>query len=185
LIFLDFLPRQQASDLGKPLLFWLIRRVEVNTYHVFFITSTKKTPQVVRGTIPLRIECAPAFNYARDAHTTSIILDDTSPHQHQHKVLFKSHSLSLDLRHVAECDSGTAPDIQWSILDLSAKGHLGPAVCTQLDLFEGAMVTFVFRSPPHEEYKPMVKPTQEEAHQLGVPLERTCSFFLFSTWDHI
>ncbi|KAJ3524635.1 hypothetical protein NMY22_g10912 [Coprinellus aureogranulatus] len=46
----DFLPRPSASS-SKPLLQWLIRRVEC-----------------VRGRLPIQMQCAPAFNYARDAH---------------------------------------------------------------------------------------------------------------------
>jgi hypothetical protein len=57
----DFLPRPSASS-NKPLLQWLIRRVEC-----------------VRGTLPIQMQCAPAFNYARDAHVTTLIDDDSIP----------------------------------------------------------------------------------------------------------
>ena len=64
--------------------------------------------------MPVRMECAPAFNYARDKHTTSIISDDSIPDvssptspadSSQKKALFQSDSLSLDLRYVSECTS--------------------------------------------------------------------------------
>ena len=51
----DFLPRQAHASPNKPLLHWLIRRVEVT-----------------RGRVPLRVEIAPAFNYARDPHKASV-----------------------------------------------------------------------------------------------------------------
>ncbi|KAH6907503.1 glycoside hydrolase family 15 protein [Coprinopsis sp. MPI-PUGE-AT-0042] len=100
----------------KPLLQWLIRRVEC-----------------VRGTLPLRMECAPAFNYARDAHTTTIVEDDTiplpvecadivddccnegstdeNPHECKKttkhlKAVFDSPSLTMDLRWVAHDAEG-------------------------------------------------------------------------------
>ncbi|TEB27330.1 Six-hairpin glycosidase [Coprinellus micaceus] len=57
----DFLPRPSASS-NKPLLQWLIRRVEC-----------------VRGTLLIQMQCAPAFNYARDAHVTTLIDDDSIP----------------------------------------------------------------------------------------------------------
>jgi hypothetical protein len=63
-------------------------------------------PQVIRGTMPIRVEVCPAFNYARDSHTTSIETDDSVPQfdgggsQHK-KVCFKSKTLDLDLRFIA------------------------------------------------------------------------------------
>jgi len=52
---LDFIPLQSKEMPTKPLLHWLVRRVEVT-----------------RGTMPMRMECIPAFNYARDPHETSV-----------------------------------------------------------------------------------------------------------------
>ncbi|KAJ2920788.1 hypothetical protein H1R20_g16305, partial [Candolleomyces eurysporus] len=62
----DFLPRSPLAPKSslarptKPLLQWLIRRVEC-----------------VRGRLPVQMQCAPAFNYARDAHVTTLIDDDS------------------------------------------------------------------------------------------------------------
>ncbi|KAJ2918764.1 hypothetical protein MD484_g1664, partial [Candolleomyces efflorescens] len=62
----DFLPRpplapkSSLAKPSKPLLQWLIRRVEC-----------------VRGRLPMQMQCAPAFNYARDAHVTTLIDDDS------------------------------------------------------------------------------------------------------------
>jgi hypothetical protein len=139
---LDYLPRPRR-DTGlpstpKPLLPWLIRRIEC-----------------VRGSLPVLIQCAPAFNYARSAHITTIIDDESIPEGHQKKALFRSDELSLDLRYVADCcqnasEEVEAPEVTLELLDLSAKGHKGPAVQTLLKLTEGQSVTFVLRTPPDE-----------------------------------
>ncbi|KAF8662097.1 hypothetical protein AX16_001207 [Volvariella volvacea WC 439] len=137
----DFLPRPRvttpsgAPSPSKPLLPWLIRRVEV-----------------IRGVVPLLVQCAPAFNYARDKHVTTIIDDDSAPldANGRKKVLFESEGLNLDLRYVAEStiDSVEPPQVSFSALDLSHKGHKGLAVQTELSLVEGQCVTFVLRTPP-------------------------------------
>ena len=139
LFSLDYLPRPRR-DTGqpkapKPLLPWLIRRVEC-----------------VRGSLPILVQCAPAFNYARSAHTTTIIDDESIPNDTQKKALFKSDQLSLDLRYVAECSQNAsedvlAPKITLKLLDLSAKGHKGPGVQSSFTLTEGQCVTFVLRTP--------------------------------------
>ncbi|CAK5276641.1 unnamed protein product, partial [Mycena citricolor] len=129
----DFLPRQPVLPLGgtkHPLLPWLIRRVEV-----------------VRGTVPLRVECAPAFNYARSKHTTDIVpshSDGTS------KAVFQSDLLTLDLRFVPESTMPNvpAPQIDLALLDLSELGHLGHAIQSEMTLTEGQCVTFVLRHLP-------------------------------------
>ncbi|TFK17637.1 Six-hairpin glycosidase [Coprinopsis marcescibilis] len=89
----------------KPLLQWVVRRIEC-----------------VRGTLPLRMQCAPAFNYARDEHTTTLIEDESRPSSEKDscedsvtsseeqsppegerhlKALFESPDLVMDLRYVA------------------------------------------------------------------------------------
>lgn len=99
------------------------------------------------------MECAPAFNYARHAHITSIVPDDSIPFGPSHsKAVFESANLSLDLRYVCESASETQPlpEITLETLDLSDKGHLGPAVHAFLSLQEGQAVTFILRIPPTE-----------------------------------
>ncbi|KAG8215705.1 hypothetical protein J3R82DRAFT_7584 [Butyriboletus roseoflavus] len=153
----DFLPRQADGETKRPMLFWLIRRVEV-----------------IRGTLPLRVECAPAFNYARDSHTTEIVVDDTVPFQTQNKVAFSSPNLDLDLRYVAEStiDNVPAPKVNLDLLDISSQGHLGPATYCNLSLVEGQRVTFVLRIRPEQGFPVKIKPTQAQADELGVPLEK-------------
>lgn len=135
----DYLPRPSSSNspaiATKPLLPWLIRRVEC-----------------IRGIMPLLMQCAPAFNYARDAHTTTIVDDTSVPIGSQKKLLFASPDLTLDLRYIVEntMDSCQPPTIELSTLDLTSKGHKGLAGYASLQLSEGQAVTFVLRTPPSE-----------------------------------
>ncbi|KAH9849450.1 glycoside hydrolase family 15 protein [Lenzites betulinus] len=162
----DFLPRQPSSATTRPLLAWLIRRVEV-----------------IRGSMRLRVECAPAFNYARSAHTTDIILDTSValslspvPSGGHNKALFSSQEpqLNLDLRYVAESglENVPEPDVQLHLLDLSAKGHKGPGVWTELELREGQAVTFVLRTPPDVTLPLQAHPTRETAEKMGISYEK-------------
>lgn len=88
----DYLPRpRKPSNPGlepTSLLPWLIRRVEC-----------------IRGTIPLAMQCAPGFNYARSPHTTRIVDDESiisGSGKPQKKVVFETDGLILDLRYVLE-----------------------------------------------------------------------------------
>ncbi|KAG6887678.1 hypothetical protein C0995_013593 [Termitomyces sp. Mi166 len=152
----DFLPRPSSSSPAKPLLPWLIRRVEC-----------------IRGTMPLMMQCAPAFNYARDAHSTDIVPDTSIPpldlHPYppssdpgtpsqqpepQKKVVFTSSAgFVLDLRYVPEStlDAASVPSVELGTLDLTSKGHKGLAAYAALQLSEGQAVTFVLRTPPEYE----------------------------------
>lgn len=169
---LDYLPRKPSSETNVPFLFWLIRRVEVTTASPRVIIILIMF-QVVRGTFSLRMECAPAFDYARAKHTTEIIPDDTHPGKGQNKVLFKSDHLSLDLRflgeHTMECVDD--PTVDLKILDLTPKGHLGLSAYCDLDLTEGQVVTFIMRVPPEAGPEAKLTPTVEKAQSLGVSLE--------------
>jgi len=101
------------------------------------------------------MQCAPAFNYARSTHITSIVDDESVPvDPPQKKALFESDSLALDLRYIAEVAEGShesgisPPEIVLEFLDLSKEGHKGLAVQSRLTLEEGQCVTFVLRTPP-------------------------------------
>lgn len=105
------------------------------------------------------MQCAPAFNYARDEHTTTIIDDISVPLAQQKKVLFESKDLNLDLRYIVEntTEHCQPPSIELSTLDLTSKGHKGLAAYASLQLTEGQAVTFVLRTPPDEHEKPSVE----------------------------
>ncbi|KAF8499165.1 glycoside hydrolase family 15 protein [Russula emetica] len=160
----DFLPRNSAVTAQKPLLHWLIRRVEV-----------------VRGKQTLRVECAPAFHYALHEHRTSLVSDDTIPAKgenasdKQKRALFESDELTMDLRFIAESvvDGVPSPSVDLQILDLAPQGHKGLSICVDLDLVEGQVVTFVFRTPPKatkEQYS--AGSTKEQFEQLGVSFDQ-------------
>ncbi|KAJ7202147.1 glycoside hydrolase family 15 protein [Mycena pura] len=149
----DFLPRQAVLPTAtkKPLLPWLIRRVEV-----------------IRGKVPLRMECAPAFNYARSKHTTAIV--PASSPEGTTKAVFTSDALALDLRYVLDNGMSCAPpSLELELLDLSEKGHLGLGVKADMLLVEGQCVTFVLRTPPSgDAVSPLEDPvlTKELVHSL-------------------
>lgn len=133
----DYLPRprKEVRTTPKPLLPWLVRKVEC-----------------IRGNLPILMQCAPAFNYARSPHTTAIVDDDSVLPNIQKKAVFESEELTLDLRYVVdnsmEDPDATEPEISLEFLDLSAKGHKGLAVQSVLHLTEGQTVTFILRTPP-------------------------------------
>jgi hypothetical protein len=136
----DFMPRPEKT--GDPVLEWLVRRVEV-----------------IRGIVPLRLECAPAFNYARDAHTTQIIDDDKSGVPNQITV-FSSRNLHLDLRYVTEDSTAGSPSHPvFQELDLRKQGHLGLSVCAEFTLAAHQEVTFVLRVPPENPTTAPTNPT--------------------------
>jgi len=112
------------------------------------------------------------------SHETSIVIDDsipftrTDPAQKQQKAIFKSEELTLDLRFIAESlISGVdVPSVELLPLDLSHKGHKGPAVSVDLMLVEGQAVTFVLRTPPGG-ISPHLDLSAEEAQHLGVTVD--------------
>jgi hypothetical protein len=134
--------------------------------------------QVVRGKMPIRVECAPAFNYALSPHETRLVLDDSIPGnspnsvQKQYKAVFTSDELTLDLRFVAESmTSGVdVPSVELSPLDLSHKGHKGHAVSADMMLVEGQAVTFVLRAPPNG-VSPRLDVSAKLAQVLGVTVD--------------
>lgn len=131
----------------------------------------------------LRVECAPAFNYARSTHTTELMLDTsvaqsapTSPVDGHYKALFTSEEagLALDLRYIAESslESVGEPYVKLRELDLSAKGHKGTGVWAEIELREGQAVTFVLRTPPDNvQLPPQAHPTRRTAEEMGIPYE--------------
>ncbi|KAF9476199.1 glycoside hydrolase family 15 protein [Pholiota conissans] len=138
----DFLPRPRKDSPSspashKPLLPWLIRRVEC-----------------IRGRVPIQMQCAPAFNYALHSHETTIVDDDSLPSSAppQKKAVFVSPDLTLDLRYIVEQTSpgsdGIPPEVALKFLDLSVRGHKGLAIQSNISLEEGQCVTFVLRTPP-------------------------------------
>ena len=102
-----------------------------------------------------------------------IVRDECIPSCHQEKVVFKSDSLSLDLRFVAESmmENVPSPEIKLEPLDLTKTGHLGLSVYASLELEEGQAVTFILRTPPVKVPSPQIMPDEEKAESLGVSME--------------
>ncbi|RKP39918.1 glycoside hydrolase family 15 protein [Dimargaris cristalligena] len=164
----DFMPRPNNSGLIKklPLLPWLVRRVGT-----------------MRGTLTYNIECFPAFNYARDPHTTEILpatsnggnggtggaytnrvsSDDVefSSKVCPERVVFTSANLTMDLRCVILSKEGPCPEVKWTIVDRSESGHLGPGVQCDVELNEGQEIYLILREPPH---------SQSQCHQVVDPV---------------
>lgn len=134
---------------------------------------------MVRGHQSLRVECAPAFNYALAEHRTSLVPDDSIPAigenslVKQKKAVFDSDDLSLDLRFVAESviDGVPSPSVEFQNLDLRSCGHKGISIGADLDLVEGQVVTFVLRTLPRAEEQQTSNPTINKTPELGVSLD--------------
>ncbi|ORY26126.1 Six-hairpin glycosidase-like protein [Naematelia encephala] len=166
-IMTDLLVPKGANMTGsqsRAYLPWLIRKVES-----------------IRGTVPFRMECAPAFNYCRDEHTSEIVDDDsvTSSCKHTTKGLFTAPSLKLDLRHLgwSNDDGVQDPSIDLKVETISQRALLGPAITADFELEEGQCVVFVLREVGDFEYtnaeqKKVSNPNPEYAETLGVPLSR-------------
>ncbi|GHJ87775.1 hypothetical protein NliqN6_4177 [Naganishia liquefaciens] len=162
----DFLvPSEASKEMGHgKSIDWLIRKVDV-----------------IRGKVPWRVECAPAFNYCRDKHETKIVSDDTVlGDHHNEKALFTSSDMCLDLRYYVDThdEDVPGPSISLDITDMSDRGLLGPAITSEFELEEGQCVIFIMRqyvdqtknykSPAHAE---AAKPSQEKADQMNVDME--------------
>jgi hypothetical protein len=133
--------------------------------------------------MPIRMECAPAFNYAQSPHETSFVSDDSTSDNHP-KAAFVSPAadgwagLALDLRVVPEVlpdfPECSAPRIALEELDLRARGHRGAGVCAQLEMCEGQAVSFVLRVPPPRDSatQDAAVPTEAYARELGISFEQ-------------
>lgn len=126
--------------------------------------------QVIRGKVPIRMECAPAFNYARSPHTTELLPDfsadltngntqdlSSSELPEHEKALFSSPdaNLSLDLRYVPEATAeGVIPPIvNLQLFDLKSRGHLGPGVSCDMILEEGQAVWYKIHPVSYSDFR--------------------------------
>lgn len=132
--------------------------------------------QAVRGSMKVRMECAPAFDYARAEHTTTIGSDPNRSSDLQNTVMFTSAAVKLDLRYVTDTTMTdvSEPSLSYGELDLRKKGHKGMSVYSEFELAEGQVVTFVLRIPPDDAMstKDIGGPTEERAKQLGVSITK-------------
>ncbi|EEB07697.1 glucan 1,4-alpha-glucosidase [Schizosaccharomyces japonicus yFS275] len=107
----------------EPLYPWLIRRVTC-----------------IRGNMRVKMECYPAFNYARENHTTEIINPDGGCPRVEFSAESGSRKMILNM-----CSSGSIETI--TLQQNVPAEHLidGGGVWTYLDMEEGDEVFFVFR----------------------------------------
>lgn len=141
------MPAEGQRQTTKPLLPWIIRIV-----------------QVIRGTVPFRVECYPAFNYARDSHTTTLDTsqvkdgfdapklypeDDVSYYAGKQRAKFTSQDTSMDLRYVVKCGDFECPYFNFKLDNFAcASGFKGPGVYADFELQETQEVTFILRELP-------------------------------------
>ncbi|KAJ3042644.1 hypothetical protein HDV00_006923 [Rhizophlyctis rosea] len=151
----DWMHVPERSAKPKPLQPWVVRQVEC-----------------IRGKCSIKVECFPAFDYARAPHKTEIAELSDNPYLKRNKrsdgsefvtgskrVVFKcENGLEMDLRHVIHCTedslngvdtaAGLNPNNEWPKVHWKVdqpEGMLGPGAYAELDLIEGQKITFVFR----------------------------------------
>ncbi|KAI9497865.1 Six-hairpin glycosidase-like protein [Zychaea mexicana] len=161
---IDYMHRPERNQRlsSKPLLPWIIRRV-----------------RIVRGSVKLKMECYPAFNYAQDSHTTEMLPvrplsaegrpnmkhypeDEDNFITCQDRVQFESSKLSMDLRYIIKTGEMPTPKLKLIIDEEShAHGHKGPGVYAHFEMHEGQEAFFIFREVP--------KSTVEGVHNVHDP----------------
>ncbi|KAI8142928.1 glycoside hydrolase family 15 protein [Fennellomyces sp. T-0311] len=132
---IDYMHRPESNQRlsSKPLLPWIIRRVSI-----------------VRGSVRIKMECYPAFNYAMDEHTTKLQPhDDERYFTCKERVEFESKKLKMDLRFICKTSDMPKPDIELKIDETSGKrGLKGPGVYSEFEMHETQEVYFIFREVP-------------------------------------
>ena len=161
----DFMPRPSPTARGnKPLLPWLVRRVEV-----------------IRGTLKFRMECFPAFDYARQAHTTSLVDDEkttkSSQGKYRKKAVFKSDLMTLELRSstgynpdLTTCSDISPTDFEFTLDEESWPRHKGPGVVAEFELQEGQTADFILREDPETAEDVQVIPNTKPSRANKPPL---------------
>ncbi|KAI8922134.1 glucan 1,4-alpha-glucosidase-like protein [Powellomyces hirtus] len=159
----DFMPVPARERHRKPLLHWLNRVVECK-----------------RGTYKVRLECYPAFDYARAKHTTEIVTGERTGNFELNSdgshtapgptVVFKSDcGLEMDLRHIIYCsqtplgidvtdpkvscaEKGSAVDEPVIEWTVEHRPNMtGPGVWAEVELKEGQRISLAFREKPKED----------------------------------
>ncbi|EUC51290.1 glycoside hydrolase family 15 protein [Bipolaris oryzae ATCC 44560] len=130
----------ERPDLKK----WLVRRAEC-----------------MRGTVGVSVQVFPAFNYARDKHTTEITdLGKTPQGQSLQRVIFKSKDLSLELNVTIDCgDDPEASCPRIAFEKTPEPQNLGDSVTATFTLTEGQIVSFILRDA--EDHSPDIIETSQ------------------------
>ena len=132
------------------------------------------------------MECAPAFDYARAKHVTTLSPPTSADAAHcihlassNPVAVFECDShINMDLRFVTSPSTAAPgvdgkmshPKIEMDYLDLSARGFQGLGVTSDFALKEGESVTFILRQTPSR--------TTEEAQSVAESSGESSSFAL-------
>ncbi|OJJ39976.1 hypothetical protein ASPWEDRAFT_37849 [Aspergillus wentii DTO 134E9] len=102
--------------------------------------------ECVRGQMDMMVEVFPAFNYARDNHDGSWVIDNKSKGQHR-QYLFKSPTQRLQLSIYLASKPSLGSDSVVKADFQQRPGLKGPGLSMRLSITEGQSVTFVLHSP--------------------------------------
>jgi GH15 family glucan-1,4-alpha-glucosidase len=122
---------REMTSVQEELKQWLVRRVEC-----------------IRGRLQLDVEIFPAFDYAAEPHTTTVLQEEGVPHS-RHSKTATFHSKGVKLQLDVSIDRGEDNDSSWPIVrfkKVSKPGMLGEGVVASIDICEGQAVSFVIRN---------------------------------------
>jgi hypothetical protein len=152
-----------------------------------------------KGRMPVRVECAPAFNYSLSIHATKIVSDQSSAPQEKglftspprsghaaiknglvsiHVPCLRSELLPDHLEFGATC-AANPHEVELKPFDLSWRGHNGPGIECEMEMKEGQAITYIFRIAPEsakkkdESHRASTRhPTKDIAEKLGMIIEK-------------
>ncbi|KAK4229518.1 trehalase [Podospora fimiseda] len=122
---------REMTSVQEELKKWLVRRVEC-----------------IRGRLQLDVEIFPAFEYATEAHTTTIVQDCSIPHGSQSKTV-TFHSKNVKLQLDVSIDRGDNSLDKWPTVrfkKVMREGMLGEGVIASFEVAEGQAVSFILRN---------------------------------------
>lgn len=99
-------------------------------------------------TLPPEVEIFPAFEYATEEHTTTILQEETHPHADQSKtVTFHSKNVKLQLDvNIDKGDESTSNCPQVRFRKVKKPGMLGEGVVACINVSEGQAISFILRN---------------------------------------
>ena len=131
-----------------------------------------------RGTMEIQVELYPAFNYARDSHTTRSNLEDDIIKKPLQTVYFESEQERLQLQIFGESKEPERvgmPRVHFEMHD--KPGLKGRGLTCVVQLSQGQMMSFIMHSPEK------VVPTSNTIGQHVVKMERE-TFEYWTLWTH-
>lgn len=130
-----------------------------------------------RGGMDVVIEIFPAFNYARDGHTTRADLSDDTDNRRFQTIFFDSaeERLQVDIFFDNKAESRQQPKATSKLVE--RPGHLGQGVEARVRVEEGQTITFILHSP---------EKTIPATNQMGYYLQRLEeeTFEYWTEWTH-